>query len=160
MTAVQRNEAGAVGGLEALPFGVLVFVVGTLLIANTWAVIDAKLAANSAAREATRTYVEAPASLSAEAAFAAAKAAGEAAFSAQRDSSRRPEMTLLVGDGNRTRCALVVAQVSYRVPAVTLPWIGTFGRGFVVRARHREVVDPFRAGLPGAATCTGGDRER
>ena len=36
------GEAGQVGGFEALPFGVLIFVVGVLLITNVWAVIDAK----------------------------------------------------------------------------------------------------------------------
>ena len=34
-----RGDAGQVGGIEALPFGLLVFVVGTLLIANAWAVV-------------------------------------------------------------------------------------------------------------------------
>ena len=38
------GDAGQVGGIEALPFGLLIFVVGTLLIANAWAVIDAKFA--------------------------------------------------------------------------------------------------------------------
>ena len=156
MIRVTRNDAGVAGGIEALPFGVLVFVVGALLIANTWAVIDAKLAVSSAAREATRTYVEAPAALSSEDAFAAARAAGEAAFAAQRGSSRRPELSLMAGAGqSRERCALVVAEASYRVPAVTVPWVGGFGRGFVVRARHSEIVDPFRAGLAGTANCTG-----
>ena len=37
------GDAGQVGGFEALPFGVLIFVVGVLLITNAWAVIDAKL---------------------------------------------------------------------------------------------------------------------
>ncbi len=39
-----RGDAGQVGGFEAIPFGVLVFVLGALLITNAWAVIDAKLA--------------------------------------------------------------------------------------------------------------------
>ena len=43
-----------------LPFGLLTFVVGTLLVANAWGVVDAKLAVTSAAREAVRAYVEAP----------------------------------------------------------------------------------------------------
>ena len=41
-------------------FGVLNFVVGTLLVANAWGVVDAKLAVTSAAREGVRAYVEAP----------------------------------------------------------------------------------------------------
>ena len=35
-------ERGAIAGIEALPFGMLLFVAGTLFIANIWAVIDAK----------------------------------------------------------------------------------------------------------------------
>jgi hypothetical protein len=43
--------------------------------------------------------------------------------------------------------------VAYPVPALSLPWIGGYGEGFVVRSSHSEIVDPFRAGLPGVATC-------
>ncbi len=43
-----------------LPFGVLIFVVGALLVTNAWGVVDAEIAADAAAREAVRTYVEAP----------------------------------------------------------------------------------------------------
>ena len=44
--------------MEVLPFGFLMFVSVTLLLANAWAVIDAKLAVSAAAREAVRAYVE------------------------------------------------------------------------------------------------------
>ena len=54
-----NEDCGQVGGIEVLPFGLLVFIVGTLLVANAWAVVDAKLAVTSAAREAVRSYVEA-----------------------------------------------------------------------------------------------------
>ena len=40
------------------PFGLLIFVVGSLLIANAWAVVDAKFATDAAARQAVRTFVE------------------------------------------------------------------------------------------------------
>jgi hypothetical protein len=33
------TDSGQVGGIEALPFGLLVFVVGALLVANAWAVV-------------------------------------------------------------------------------------------------------------------------
>ena len=61
-----RGDAGQVGGFEALPFGVLIFVLGALLVTNAWAVIDAKLAATAAAREAARVYVESADAASAE----------------------------------------------------------------------------------------------
>ena len=59
VTAAHRDERGQAGGVEALPFGLLIFVVGALLVASAWVVVDAKLAVVSAAREAARTYVEA-----------------------------------------------------------------------------------------------------
>src|SRR2546423_9148630 len=52
------DDRGQIAGIEAVPFGILLFVVGSLLIANAWAVIDVKMAVTSAAREAARTYVE------------------------------------------------------------------------------------------------------
>jgi hypothetical protein len=51
------------------------------------------------------------------------------------------------------RCTRVVVTTSYRVPAFTLPWIGGYGRGFDAVATHSEIIDPYRAGLPGAAAC-------
>jgi len=55
------GEAGQVGGLEAIAFGMLVLVLGVLIIGNSWGVIDAKGAASDAAREAARTFATAPA---------------------------------------------------------------------------------------------------
>lgn len=141
-----RGERGAVGGLEAIPFGILIFVVGALLAANAWAVVDAKLAVTAAAREAARTWVEGDGG-TAEAAAAAA----EALLGHGRDPER---MTLDVdaptGFG---RCAPVVVRASYVVPAIALPWIGGFGDGIEVASRHSERVDPFRDGLDGEAAC-------
>jgi hypothetical protein len=54
------GDDGFAGGLEALVFGVLIFVIGTLLVVNAWAVVDAKFATSSAAREAVRAAVETP----------------------------------------------------------------------------------------------------
>lgn len=160
MTGAPRHDESGQGGIEALPLGLLVFVVGALLIANAWAVIDAKLAVSSAAREAVRTYVEAPAALSPDEAFVAARSEAEAAFAAQRGPAHRPDIRLVAGDGGaRDRCARVTAEATYRVPAVTVPWVGAFGHGFTVRARHSEIVDPFRSGLTGAATCDVGGNE-
>ena len=64
-----RDDHGQVAGIEVLPFGLLTFVVGMLLVANAWGVVDAKMATTSAAREAVRAYVEAS---DADAAVAAA----------------------------------------------------------------------------------------
>ncbi|HCB36952.1 MAG TPA: hypothetical protein DEP66_01695, partial [Acidimicrobiaceae bacterium] len=51
------DERGIVG-FEVLPFLVLVFMVGTLMFAQSWAVLDAKSATTAAARQAARTFVE------------------------------------------------------------------------------------------------------
>ena len=143
-----RREAGQVGGVEALIFGVLVFVLGTFLVANAWAVLDAKLAATSAAREAARRYVEAP---SAAGAGPAARVAAEEALAGHGRPLERAEVELL--SGTFARCDRVTFEVRYRVPLVAVPLLGERGSGFTVAARHSEVVDPYRSGLAGTAVC-------
>jgi hypothetical protein len=54
------DEQGFVGGFEGLLFGFLIFLVGTLIVAHAWAVVDTKFAVVEAAKQAARTYVEAP----------------------------------------------------------------------------------------------------
>lgn len=147
-----RGDAGQVGGIEALPFGLLIFVLGSLLIANAWAVVDAKFATDAAARQAARTYVEGtdPAR-----ALDAATEAGRAAIAGHGRDPRRVEVRPL-GAAELVRCARVVFEAAYEVPALSLPLIGGYGRApFQVRSRHSEVVDPFRSGLDGQAEdCT------
>jgi hypothetical protein len=149
------TEAGAgdggQAGLEAVLFGVLVFVLGTLLVVNAWGVVDAKLAASSAAREAARSYVEAP---SAKAADADARQAAEEAITGHGRDGSRLELQLL--DGRFARCARVTFEARYHVPLVAVPLLGQHGRGMVVSARHSEVVDPYRSGPAGTAVCDAG----
>ena len=143
-----RGDAGQVGGIEALSFGLLIFVIGTLLIANAWAVVDAKFATDAAAREATRTFVESddPAT-----ATAAAIAAGKAVIEGH---GRDPHRAVIapVGPAQLQRCAPIAFAAVYEVPALSLPFIGGYGKApFRVRSTHRELVDPFRSGLTGDA---------
>ena len=146
---LHRDERGQMGGIEALPFGLLIFVVGALLIANAWAVIDARLAVTAAAREAARTWVESAGDARGEADAVAAGA--EALEGHGRDADRLTlELDAPAGFG---RCAIVIVEASYTVPAVPLPWVGGFGSGITVTARHSERVDPFRDGLAGEAEC-------
>jgi hypothetical protein len=142
------GEEGFVGGFEGLLFGLLLFVVGTLLIANAWAVVDTKFAADAAARQAVRTYVEAPDV--AEAGPDAQTAAADALAGYGRDPSRA---TVRLVAGGFVRCERVTISVHYPSPLVVLPWIGTIGTGEGVTAVHSELVDPFRTGLPGTSTC-------
>lgn len=152
----RRTDSGYVGGVEALPFGILIFVVGALLLANTWAVIDAKLAVDAAARQATRHYVEGSAGGDPE------QGAVDAGFAALEAHGRNPAtatvgLSALDGSGGQrgfTRCARASFTVTYEVPALTIPWVGGFGDGIEVTSTHSELVDPFRSGVPGsAATC-------
>lgn len=139
--AERSGERGAVGGVEVLPFGFLVFVVGALLIGNAWAVIDAKLAVEASAREAGRAYAEASDRPTAE------RDADRAARESIEGAGRDPDRLVLTDDHPRyVRCAVVEHTVSYRIPAVAIPLVGGFG-GTTVRGRHREVIDPFVGGL-------------
>jgi len=129
--------------MEVIPFGLLTFVVGALVVANAWAVIDAKMAVSAAAREATRAFVEAP--VDGDPLALADAAARSAIAAAGRDPAK---LTLTPLEAEFARCETVRYEASYRIPAVQVPWIGGFGAGFTATARHAEVVDPYRSGLP------------
>lgn len=147
-----RGDGGQVGGIEALPFGLLLFVVGTLLIANAWAVVDAKFATDAAARQAARTFVE---GTDPTAARSAAEAAALAAIAGHGRDPARAAVSA-VDDPELVRCQRATFEVTYEVPALSLPLIGGYGTApFRVRSTHSELVDPFRSGLTGAAEdCT------
>lgn len=146
-----RGDAGQVAGIEALPFGVLVFVVGALLAANAWAVVDARFVVAAASREAVRAYVEAPDPAAAVA--RADRAARETVAGHGRNPDRvRVTATLEPGRG-WGRCARVRITARYPVPAITLPFAGGYGEAFEASATHSELIDPYRAGLPGSASC-------
>jgi hypothetical protein len=158
VTRARGDDRGQVGGIEVLPFGLLVFVVGTLLIANAWAVVDAKLAVDAAAREAARHFVEAdvPDARNIADAEAAARRAGFEALAAHgREGARATvELTGLEspdGQSGFTRCARATFTARYDVPVLRLPWIGGFGSGLDVTSRHTELIDPYRDGVPGSA---------
>jgi hypothetical protein len=142
-----RGEDGQVAGIEALFFGVLVLVLGTLVVANAWGVIDAKVAAAGAAREAAKAFVQAPAGSD------ASDVARTAAVRAIQGQGRDPDRMALLVSGNLARCARVVAEVRYRVPLIVVPMLGGLGSGFTASAHHSELVDRYRTGLRRTATC-------
>ena len=141
-----QGDGGFVGGSEGILFGVVVFVFGTLLIVNAWAVIDTKMAVSSAARETARTLVEGDGSIG------PAVAAGRDAFDATSafDGADLAEPDV---SGEFRRCGRIEVTYSYSVPAITLPGGVGWGDGFDVSATHSEIVDPFRSGLDGEAVC-------
>lgn len=141
----RSDERGQLAGIEMLPLGVLVFAVGVLFFAQLWAVVDAKSATESAAREATRTFVEAQADVGA-AEQQARSAALDVLTAAGRDAARatvRANGSLVL-----ERCAPVTFEVSYSVPVVALSFL-TWGNGFEVTSSHTEIVDPYRDALDG-----------
>ena len=142
-----RSEAGFAGGFAGLLFGVLVFLLGTLVVAYGWAVVQTKSAVVDAARQAARTYVEAP---DASDAYSSARAAAASSLAAKgRDPGRA---ALSVASGGFGRCQRVTITVSYPAPVLVLPLSGLLG-GRTVRAEHSELVDPYRSGLPGSSEC-------
>jgi hypothetical protein len=145
------DDRGQMAGIEALPFGFLVLVAGALLLANAWSVVDAKLAVSAAAREAVRAYVESGSQLDAE------LVALNAVRSSVSAHGRDPAGVSLWLDSapGFGRCQPVTAEVVLRVDSVSLPFIGGFARLFEVRATHREIIDPYRSGMAGRATCNG-----
>ena len=57
-----------------------------------------------------------------------------------------------MGAVSLSRCERATFEAEYEVPALSLPFIGGYGRApFQVRSTHSELVDPFRSGLPGTA---------
>jgi hypothetical protein len=144
------DERGQVAGLEGLAFGMLLFVVGLLIVANAWGVIDAKMAAGAAAREAARTYVKAPAGTDA---LALGIQAGQDTLASlgRHDPAQRVELI----SGSFTRCAAATFRVRVPVPLIRLPWLGSHGTGFTAVATHTEIVDPYRSGLVGDPTLKG-----
>lgn len=150
-SAHRSPERGAVGGIEMLPFGLLIFLAGTLLIANTWVVIDAKMGTSNAARESVRYLVESDGDIN------GALAHGNAAFMAQVASGGATGSFNVGGGGiandGFVRCARVTATYEYTTPIITVPYIGSWGEGIHVESSHSEVVDPYRGGLGQETLC-------
>ncbi len=144
----RRGDDGFVGGFEGLLFGLLLFVFGTLLVAYAWGIVDTKTATGDAARQAARTYVEAP-----DGATAAAEADGAAAAALAGYGRDPGRAKVALTSGRFARCDRITIAVTYPAPLFELPFVGPLGRGQSVRSEHSELVDPYRSGLPGSASC-------
>lgn len=146
-----RDESGQVGGIEVLPFGILTFVIAMLVIANAWGAIDADLSTTSAARDAVRSFVEAPDEATAQ------QRAVEAAMNAIDGHGRSTANTSIsisyAGSQGWARCSRVTVTVHHPIPAIRVPIIGGFGHGFDVVASESEVIDPYRSGIQGSVAC-------
>ena len=144
----RRSDESGIVGLEVLPLLVVVFVVGTLVFAQSWMALDAKIAATAGAREAARTFAEHPADRPERAAEAASRAGLRAMSGHGLAGTAR---VVAIGAVSNSRCARVTFEATYEVPRLALPSRGW--RQVTVRARSTETVDPFRHGLDGRARC-------
>jgi hypothetical protein len=147
---LRRDDAGQIGGWEVIPFGILIFVVGTLLLINVWAVVDTRLAVGEAAREGAQAFVH------------------ESSEQSARNEARRAALGSLRGHGVASatatvdpvrvtprfeRCARVTVTVHATVAAIVLPYIGGFGHAFTVTGTQHDLMDPFRSDLPAESAC-------
>ena len=137
------DERGALGGAEVLPFLFLVFVVGILVIFNAWLVVDARLAAASAAREGARAVAESEESRSVSAARASAIEALEAY--GRIDAGNVSVEDVEFSHGAFGRCTRATVTVVYDTPFVSIPFLGGVGTRTVTMS-HSELVDPYRDG--------------
>ncbi len=145
-----RGERGQVAGIEVLPFGLLIFVAGALLVSNLWGVVDAKYATDAASREAARWVVE-----RAGAGVDLQAGAQQVAEQTLADHGRTGPSTVevLAPAAAVARCDRVTVRVTVHVPAIRIPFLGGFGEAFEVAASHSELVDPTRSDVPGEAVC-------
>lgn len=144
-TSLVADEQGFAAGAEALIFGVLVFVLGTIIILNAWSVIDAKFATSAAAREAVRAVAEAEVGADLQV------TAEQAAAQAFRGHGREPENVTVAWDGEgpgvaQARCAEVRYRASTTIGVMAVPRFAN-QVSFTVASVYSEVIDPFRSGL-------------
>jgi hypothetical protein len=166
------DQDGLSAGAEALVFGFLVFVIGSIIALNGWAVLDAKFATNAAAREATRSIVEAgPATRMAMVGDDGSDMATGRAYQVVVDTLvghgkdpallPNPEQFVVAlkddpwigGHDRPDRCARVTVEVRYPVAPIRLPLVGGWTTPITVVGQHTELTDPLRSGLRGEATC-------
>jgi hypothetical protein len=134
--------------VEALAFGALVFIAGTLIVAGAWAVIDAKFTAVGAAREGARTYVESGTSV--VEAEPPARGAAKAALTAL---GRDGDVEVSLDDGGYRRCGRVTVRVTTHVPVVRVPFLRLSGGNVSVVGSATRLIDPLRSGILGQASC-------
>ncbi len=137
-----------IAGAEALLFGVLVFVFGTIVAINAWSVVDARFATSAAAREAVRVAVEAPYGVDVH---ASAVAAGRRAFAGHGRQADAVELEAATSLDQR-RCASIGYRATTRVQPLVVPVFGGLA-SYEVSSSHTEVIDPYRSGLPSGVDC-------
>lgn len=141
MKRFHLDERGQMAGIETIPFGILVFVAGTLLVTNAWAGVTNRTTADSIAREYLRAYTRAE--TRPEGLADGARAAQLVAASHQLGADR----VQVVEPTAWAACALATVQVTITVPEIRAPFLGGFGTQ-EVRVTHRDRIDSYRAAIP------------
>lgn len=143
-----RDQGGQVAGVEAVPFGILVFVGLVLAVVNAWGVVNARSVADSAAREYLRVYTQAPSR-------AAGLAQGGAAARRVLAGHDLRGPVRIEEPAEFAPCAVTQVVVRIEVPAVRVPFLGGLGRT-EVSARQRGRMDPYRVRSAGDAASLDG----
>ncbi len=144
MTSASTTERGTVAGLDALLFGTLILVAGTVLIVNLWSVVETRTALDAATREYLRTYTA-----SADGPTAAVRA--DAAARTVLEQRGTPLRSLQIDPPEVARfgpCEPSRVQLNATVPAVRLPFLDDLG-ATVVSVSATELIPPHRELAPG-----------
>jgi hypothetical protein len=135
------GDRGQAAGVEALPFGVLVFVTGTLIAVSAWGVVTARGLADSVAREYLRGYTRATSATQAGTEGRRLAAAVMAARSVEASRVTITEPT------NFVACAPATVRVRIVVPLLRAPFVGDLTET-AVEVERTDRVDPYRVGVP------------
>jgi len=135
-----REQRGATAGMEVIPFGFLIFVLGAVMMINSWTVIDSWMAVSAAAREGARTYVESDP-------VTAWPDAQRAVQNVMDDYGRGTRaLPATRSSDDYRRCEVVTITASYEIALINAPFIGSFGSFTTIDSSHTERIDPFRSG--------------
>lgn len=146
MTPASMTERGAVAGLDALLFGTLILLAGTVLIVNLWSVIETRTALDAATREYLRTYTT-----STDGPAAAVQA--DRAARTVLEQRGTPLRSLRIDPPEVARfgpCEPSTVQLEATVPAIRLPFLDDLG-ATVVSVTATELIPPHRELAPGPA---------
>ena len=142
---MRRGERGQAAGIETIPFGILVFVGGLLLVVNAWAVVDHRGAVDAAASAYLRAYTAAPS-------LDAGRVAGEDAARRSLGDRRSLADHLVISHPAESfgPCRVATVTVSMDVPMVRMPFLGEFGET-TVSVSAVDLIQPFARTVGSAA---------
>lgn len=137
---MRRNERGLVAGGDAVVFGALILLAGTLVVTNLWSIVETRTAVDAAARDYLRSYTRAENSTD-------ATRLAEQAARAVLDGRGTPLTGLEItppDPGGFGPCGTATVTLAARVPAARVPFLGELG-ATEVTVTHTELIDAHRA---------------